>query len=139
MSKQEVFEFNQYLSMIDVAKHPRFLEYSKEWDEKILQEMLFDMGADLKLNGYEMTMCEHRPRTTNKVVHCQRFLFTERKDKYWLANGMQTEDIIRNHPSEIVRTGMMLAINAPRNVIREEKASDEENKPQKKLKGEKRV
>ena len=112
-TKQEPFEFNQYLSMIDIAKiHPRFVEYKESnWDEKILEEMLFDLGADIKRNGYEMYMQTHRPRIGGQTVHCQRFVFTERTDKWWIDNGMMVEDVIRNHPSEIVRVGMILALN----------------------------
>lgn len=115
MSKQEVGRFNQYLSMIDLSKHPRFLEYAKEWDENILLQMMYDLGADIKNNGYEMQMQTHRPRTCNKVVHCQRFVFTERTDRKWIDTGMMTEDIVRNHPSAIVRVGMRLAMNEARN------------------------
>lgn len=116
MIKQEVFAFNQYLSMIDLSLHPKFLEYSKEWDEKILEEMLYDMGADIKKNGYEMYMQTHVPRTNEKMrIHCQRFVFTERTDKWWIDNGMMLGDIVRNHPSAIVRVGMRLAQNESKN------------------------
>lgn len=113
--KQEAFEFNQYLSMIDLAKHHLFVEYSKEWDSAILEKMLYDMGADIKRNGYEMYMQTHRPRTSDTIIHCQRFVFTERTDKNWIDTGMMTEDIVRNHPSQIVRVGMRLAMNEARN------------------------
>jgi len=114
MSKQEAFEFNQYLSFMDTMKHPRWSEYEKDWDEQVLKEILYDMGADIEKNGYEIVMLTHRPRTCNRVVHCQYVHFTERTDKWWIDNGMQVEDIIRNHPSEIVRVGMLLAMNAER-------------------------
>ena len=120
--KQEAFEFNQYLSMIDLAKHDLFVEYAKEWDEKILEKMLFDLGADIERNGYEMKMQTHRPRTCDKIIHCQRFVFTERTDRKWIDTGMMTEDIVRNHPSQIVRVGMRLAMNEARNTEEQIKA-----------------
>lgn len=116
--KQEPFEFNQYLSMIDLGmlQPERFKKYAESnfTDEKILEEMLFYCGADIKCNGYEMYMQTHKPRVSDKPVHCQRFVFTERTDKWWIDNGMMVEDIIRNHKSEIVRVGMLLAMNTER-------------------------
>lgn len=115
MKKQEAFEFDQYLSMIDlgVLQPELFKQYiaSDFKNEKILEEMLWRGGADIKRNGYEMYMQTHRPRTSDKPVHCQRFVFTERNDKWWQDNGMMIEDLIRNHKSEIVRVGMLLALN----------------------------
>lgn len=116
----EGFEFNQYLSFMDICQHPRWLEYAdpdlprEYWDTKVLEQILFDLGADIKRNGYEIIVITHRPRTVNRVVHCDYVMFTERTDKFWIDNYMQTEDIVRNHPSEIVRTGMTLAMNQTR-------------------------
>lgn len=109
--KQEAFEFNQYLSFMDTQKHPLWKAYEENWDEKILEKILYDMGADIERNGYEIVMLTHRPRTVDRIVHCQYVHFTERTDKFWMDNYMQTEDIVRNHPSEIVRVGMRLAMN----------------------------
>ncbi len=118
--KQEPFEFDQYLSMVDLGmlQPERFKKYieSDFTDEKILEEMLFHCGADIKRNGYEMYMQTHRPRVSDKPVHCQRFVFTERNDKWWQDNGMMVEDLIRNHKSEIVRVGMLLALNTEKKV-----------------------
>lgn len=115
-NKPEAYLFDQYLSMVDLSKHPRFVEYSEEWDEKILEEMLYSLGADIYACGYEMMMQDHRPRTSNKVIHCQRFTFTERTDAEWVKYGMQVEDMVRNTKSEISRVGCMLALNNIHNV-----------------------
>lgn len=134
--KQEAFEFNQYLSMIDlgVLQPELFKRYAETnfTDEHILQEMLFKCGADIKGNGYEMVMQHHVTRTDEKLrVFCQRFVFTERSDKWWIDNGMMTYDIVRNHPSQIVRVGMRLAQNEARNT--EEKIKSKMSKQE--LKG----
>jgi len=125
--KQEAFEFNQYLSMIDlgVLEPVLFEKYIKSGfkDERVLEEMLFRRGADIKGNGYEMIMQLHVPRTDDKIrIYCQRFVFTERTDKWWIDNGMMTEDVVRNHPSQIVRVGMRLSMNEPRNTEEQIKA-----------------
>lgn len=125
--KQEAFEFNQYLSMIDlgVLQSELFDKYKETGftDEAILEEMLFKCGADIQKNGYEMHMQHHAVRTDEKLrVFCQRFVFTERTDKWWIDNGMMTVDIVRNHPSQIVRVGMRLAQNEARNTEEQIKA-----------------
>jgi len=112
-NKIQPFEFNQFLSYIDLAKHPRWNEYAEFWKEDVLKELLYDMGADLSY-GYETSMVTHRPRTENKVRHCQRVTFKEREDEFWINNYMQIEDVVRCTGSEISRVGMLLAMNSER-------------------------
>lgn len=103
-------EFDNYLSYIDLMKHPSWKEYEKEWSEDTLKQMLSDMGADLEY-GYQVSICVHRPRTENRIRECERVTFRERRDKYWVDNYMATEDIARTDKSSVVRYGMSLSLN----------------------------
>lgn len=114
-NKPEAYLFDQYLSFLD-------LEYHKDWeaawvgqDEKLFEQVLQEMGADLS-TGWEITDCLHRSRFSGKVDRGPRVVFKERVDDYWIRNGMAVEDMVRSTKSEISRVGCMLALNNIHNV-----------------------
>lgn len=102
--------FDQYLSFLDMEKHPLWDEAWKGQNAEKFDQILYDMGADLS-KGWEITMCLHRARTSNNVEYGPRVSFVERQDKWWVSNMMATSDIVRNTHDSIRATGMRQAIN----------------------------
>lgn len=109
--KEQKFERNQYLSFLDLQHHPAWVIAWKAQDKTACDKVLMSMGVDLKF-GYDVADCLHRSRIDQKVGSGPRVTFRERTDKYWLNNGMQMEDMVRETPSIISRVGMILAMNA---------------------------
>lgn len=108
--KEQKFEHNQYLSFLDLEHHPEWKAAWKSQDKRACDKILMAMGVDLKF-GYDIADCTHRSRIDQKVGSGPRVSFRERTDKYWLSNGMQVEDLVRETPSIIARVGMILAMN----------------------------
>lgn len=103
-------DFDQYLGQIDMELHPL---WEKAWigqDQKAFEEILFDLGADLK-HGYDFRVCLYRSRMTNKVEYGVRVGFKERQDKWWVSNMMDASDIVRNTHDSIRATGMRQCLN----------------------------
>lgn len=110
-SKGFEYMFNQYLSFLDLECHEDFKKVWSEQDKRGFEKVLMSMGADLNF-GWEIKVCLHRSRFSEKVDYGPRITFKERTDKYWIKNGMQLEDIVREVDSTISRVGMILAMNA---------------------------
>jgi len=89
----EVYQADQYLSFYDLAQHPDFLPAWKNQDSKKIEQVLYEMGADLT-HGYEMNVCQHRSRIDAKLINGPRYTFKERQDAEWLP-FRSTEDNIR--------------------------------------------
>lgn len=103
-------EFDQYLGHLDLERHPL---WEKAWlgqDQKSFEKVLFQMGADLDY-GYEFTVCNYMPRTSNRSEYGMRVSFKERQDKWWVNNMMCTSDIVRNTHDSIRATGMRQCLN----------------------------
>lgn len=108
-------EFNQFLSFIDMMKHPKWGDNGSVPETKVFEEILYEMGADLEY-GYSVEVRTHRPRTDKRAITCEWVHFRERNDDYWMNNGMAIEDVIRETKSEISRVGMILALNQEKKV-----------------------
>lgn len=109
-NKDEMFEFNQYLSFLDLEHHPDFKSAWDGQDKVAFEKVLMSMGVDLGY-GWEITDCLHRSRFCQRVERGPRITFRERTDHYWIKNGMQLEDTVRETKSVIARVGMILAMN----------------------------
>lgn len=109
-SKDELFEFNQYLSFLDLEHHPDFKEAWSGQNKVAFEKVLMSMGVDLAY-GYEIADCLHRSRFCQRVERGPRITFRERTDSFWIKNGMQLEDTVRETKSVIARVGMILAMN----------------------------
>jgi len=113
--KSEPFEFTNYLSFLDLERHPGWKEAWFGQDKEMFEKLLFSMGVDLDY-GYEIRVTMHRSRICNRVEYGPRIDFRERTDDFWMRNMMQTEDVVRHTKSEIARVGMTLAMNNIHNV-----------------------
>lgn len=103
-------DFDQYLGQIDMELHPLWETAWIGQDQKAFEEILFDLGADLK-HGYDFRVCLYRSRMTNKVEYGVRVGFKERQDKWWVSNMMDASDIVRNTHDSIRATGMRQCLN----------------------------
>lgn len=108
-------EFNQYVSFIDMMKHPKWGDNGSVPETKVFEEILYEMGADLEY-GYSVEVRAHRPRTDKRAITCEWVHFKERCDVVWMETGMAIEDVIRETKSEISRVGMILALNQEKKV-----------------------
>lgn len=103
-------EFDQYLGHLDLERHPLWEKAWKGQNQKLFEQVLYEMGADLNY-GYEFTTCIHRARTSNAVEYGMRVSFKERTDKWWVNNMMAVSDMVRNTHNSIRATGMREALN----------------------------
>lgn len=88
---EEVYPPEQYISLEDITPHyDGFIKACYENDEGVLKEVFHSLGADVTKKIY-VRQCEHRMRSSNKVVNSLRFDFTERTDKEYLLSGMASE------------------------------------------------
>lgn len=95
--------FDQYLSLKDLELledwESVWLPIWKAQDEATFMQLLYQLGADLEL-GYEVDVCNHRPRTQKQTYYGVRFSFMERQDQYWKGHMMELEDVIRTTEDE---------------------------------------
>lgn len=118
MSKErfeQVGEFDQYLTHLDLELHPAFKKVLLNGDRDAFERVLKDFGADLSY-GYEEEIATARARRkdlqpSKQVVTGVLVRFKERTDKWWVDNMMDVSDIIRNTKDSIRATGMRLANN----------------------------
>lgn len=103
-------EFDQYLGQLDMEQHPLWDKAWKGQDQKAFEQILHELGADLK-HGYDFRVCLYRSRMTNKVEYGVRVGFKERTDKWWERNMMAVSDIVRNTKNSLRATGMREAMN----------------------------
>lgn len=90
---KESYEYNQYLSFVDVERHPEWEVSWRGQDEDKVLSILYSFGCDVE-KGYDIDIVCHRTRTTNQVEYGPRFSFKERVDKEWQKIGMQFEDML---------------------------------------------
>ena len=102
-------DFDQYLGHLDLELHPKWEQAWKGQDQKVFEEILKDMGADLRY-GYDFRVCNYRPRTSKHSEYGIRIGFKERSDKWWVDNMMDITDIIRHVKGSVRTTGMRLSI-----------------------------
>lgn len=112
---EQVGEFDQYLTHLDLELHPLFKKVLLTGDRDAFEAILKDFGADLSY-GYEEEVATARARRkdltpTQQVVTGVLVRFKERTDKWWVDNMMDVSDIIRNTKDSIRATGMRLASN----------------------------
>ena len=112
---EQVGEFDQYLTHLDLELHPGFKKAVVSGDRDAFEKVLKDFGADLSY-GYEEEVATVRARRSDlppsKQVHTGILVrFKERTDKWWVDNMMDISDIIRNTKDSIRATGMRLASN----------------------------
>jgi hypothetical protein len=112
---EQVGEFDQYLTHLDLELHPRWKEVLLNGDRDAFETILKDFGADLSY-GYEEEVAKARARRkdlspSQQVVTGVLVRFKERTDKWWVDNMMDVSDIIRNTKDSIRATGMRLASN----------------------------
>lgn len=86
--------FDQYLGHLDLEKHPRWELAWNGQDQKVFEEILHDMGADLAY-GYDFRVCHYRPRTGKQSEYGVRVGFKERTDSWWRENMMDVTDLTR--------------------------------------------
>lgn len=98
--------YDQYLSFVDLEKHPDWENAWKNQDEKKVNEILHSLGVDLDY-GWEIDVCMHRVRTGKQAEYGPRFSFKERTDREWMRTNMALEDIIRNTPDKEFRKDMI--------------------------------
>lgn len=98
--------YDQYLSAIDLEKHPEWKKAWKNQDKTLMAKILYDMGADLEY-GYNFAVCYHRPRTSKETVNAFRVSFRERRDHEWVMSMMELEDVIRVTEDRGMRQDMM--------------------------------
>jgi hypothetical protein len=87
------YEYNQYLSFVDLEEHHEWAAAWKAQDEDKVSEILYKFGCDVS-NGWEIEVNLHRTRLSQQVEYGPRFTFKERTDKQWQATGMGFEDMI---------------------------------------------
>ena len=92
-NKFPVSEYDQYLSFVDVEKHPDWQEAWKTQDLERVNKILYLFGVDIT-NGWEIEVNTHRTRLTQQIEYGPRFSFSERVDPEWIKNGMSIEDQI---------------------------------------------
>jgi hypothetical protein len=103
-------EFDQYLGHLDLEKHPL---WEKAWlgqDQKAFEQVLYELGADLGY-GYEFSVCNYMPRTSNRSEYGMRVSFRERSDKVWVDTMMCVSDIVRHTHNSLRATGMRQCLN----------------------------
>jgi hypothetical protein len=103
-------EFDQYLGQLDMEKHPLWKKAWVDQDKEAFEQILEDLGADISY-GYDFRVCLHRSRMTNQVEYGVRVGFKERTDKWWTANMLSVEDLVRTTRGSIRATGMKEALN----------------------------
>lgn len=111
--ESEVFpehEFNQYLSFVDLERHPDWESAWKSQDRDKVEKILYAMGCDID-NGWEIEVNSHRTRTTNQIEYGPRFVFKERVDPVWQKTGMSVDDIARNSTDVDMRIDLMTMNN----------------------------
>lgn len=81
------------LSLFDLMKIPRFKEASKVNDVKVIEEVLYENGLDIKL-GYKAVECLHRPLSSKEPFKGIRFESFERLDQDWIKSGAASLDAI---------------------------------------------
>jgi hypothetical protein len=59
--------------------------------KKALEQILFDLGMNIKDYPYEVQNVQHRNKF-NEIVTCERFVGLERLDKEWLSSGYASEE-----------------------------------------------
>lgn len=106
----QVMEFDQYLGHLDLERHPLWTDAWIGQDQNKFEQVLYEMGADTKY-GYEFTVCNYMPRTSNRSEYGMRVSFKERTDKWWTDNMMCTSDIVRNTHNSLRATGMRQCLN----------------------------
>lgn len=112
---EQVGEFDQYLTHLDLELHPKWKEVLLNGDRTAFETILRDFGADLAY-GYEEEIATARARRKDLIPSKQvstgvLVRFKERTDKWWVDNMMDISDIIRNTKDSIRATGMRLASN----------------------------
>lgn len=98
---------DQYLSFLDLENHPDWGSAWKSQNEKKVSEILHSLGVDLDY-GWEISVCLHRSRISNKVEYGPRISFKERTDREWMRDNMAVEDIIRNTGDKSMREEMLV-------------------------------
>lgn len=100
--------FDQFLSFVDLEKHPKWNKAWKEQNQEVFEEVLFDLGADVT-QGWSISVCLHRPRTSNAAEYGPMVRFKERTDKGW-ESYRDVSDIVRDTESSVARYGMKLSL-----------------------------
>jgi hypothetical protein len=85
-------EFDQYYSFFDLEQHPDWAEAWRDQDEQRVSKILYSLGCDVNY-GWEITVCNHRTRTTGQVEYGPRMSFKQRVDKEF-QKYLSTEDLI---------------------------------------------
>lgn len=60
-------------------------------EDRIVFNQLNDDGEAVD-NWYEVHYCTHKPKLSNTVVTCDRFIGVERQDKEWYETGLMSVD-----------------------------------------------
>ena len=81
------------LSVFDLMQIPRFKEASKLNDTKIIEEVLWENGLDVK-QAYVTNHCLHRTLSSKIPFEGIRFEGQERLDRLWIKSGAASLDAI---------------------------------------------
>lgn len=110
MIENNEYDFDQFLSFLDLEKLDDWEEAFKGQNEELFNKVLYTNGADLDY-GWKIEYVLHRPRTSNFVEYGPVVRFRERRDKEY-EPYRDVRDIARTDPSSTVRAGMVESLNA---------------------------
>lgn len=112
MKKEKInwYDFNQFLSFLDLEKLDNWKEAFNGQNEEMFNQILYTHGCDLSY-GWAIETCLHRPRTSNMIEYGPVIRFKERSDKEF-EPYKAVEDIARDHESSFVRAGMQESLNS---------------------------